>query len=283
MVKSFGVTDGVTQVKRLTGGLECDTFSFTLADRHLVMKLFSDGVLQARTEFENLSIVAAASVPTPDPILFDDEGKWFGSSTLVMSALPGAPELHPADVDTWTRGAATALASVHEIKPRTARTLQSPRWQRWQPSLDRTGPGTPRIERALDVLYASIEKYPTVFSHDDYNPGNVLFLDGALTGVVDWSDVVIEPRQAAVALFRHLLALHPGGDAPQRFLAHYESITRMSLADIALWDVLYGLRGMQPVEHWVRAYKGMGVTMTSEQIDRRSRRWITTALDRAEI
>jgi aminoglycoside phosphotransferase (APT) family kinase protein len=270
-------------MKRLTGGLECDTFSFTLDERHLVLKIFVEGDTRCRAEYENLGVVATASVSTPEPVGLDHEGHWYGTPALVMSALRGAPELHPSAINRWTRGAAAALASIHQIDPTTSIQLRTPRWQRWKPPVEDMGVAAPNTEHALALLYDRIERTPTVFSHDDFNPGNLLFVDGELSGVVDWSDVVIEPRQAAVALYRHMLALHPGGQASDMFSDHYESITGISFDDMALWDVLYGLRGVQPVKHWARAFRGLGVTITSEQINSRSRRWVEAALDKIDL
>jgi aminoglycoside phosphotransferase (APT) family kinase protein len=116
-----------------------------------------------------------------------------------------------------------------------------------------------------------------VFSHDDYNPGNVLFHDGDLSGVVDWADVTVEPAQAAVAQYRHLPAIHPGGAAPDQLLTAYLAWTGRHLADMPLWDVLYGLRGLPTVDHWVFAFDGLGVTLTVSDINTRSRNWIERA------
>jgi aminoglycoside phosphotransferase (APT) family kinase protein len=77
-------------------------------------------------------------------------------------------------------------------------------------------------------------------SHDDFSPGNLLYDGGQLSGVVDWADIVVEPRHGAVALFRHFLAIHPGGEAPELFLESYEHAAQTSLKDIPLWDVPMG-------------------------------------------
>jgi hypothetical protein len=103
--------------------------------------------------------------------------------------------------------------------------------------------------------------------------------------VVDWADVTFEPRQASVALFRHLLSVHPGGEAPGEFLAAYRAAAgvRIGLDDMASWDVLYGLRGIGPVAHWAHAYKQLDVALTADDINERSRRWVTSALTRCRV
>lgn len=130
----------------------------------------------------------------------------------------------------------------------------------------------------MDRLREIAANADPVFSHDDYNPGNVLCRSGRVSGVVDWAQVTIEPRQAAVALYRHMLAIHPGGDAPDGFLAAYETATRATLEHMPLWDLFYGLRALRPIDHWVRALHGHGVILTAEQIASRSIAWIEQAL-----
>ncbi len=283
MAKSLGSSHLPTGLKRLTGGLECETYRLDLGGRHLVVKVLTKNGSDAATEFDNLLVVTDADVPTPVPVRLDDAGNWFGFPAIVMSALPGKPTLYPADVDGWIMGAAGGLAAVHDLDPGNARAVRAPRWQRWRPLIDRVGDEAGAVEKRLGQLYERAEGDQKVFSHDDYNPGNVLFHDGDLSGVVDWADITIEPAQAAVAQYRHLLAIHPGGEAPGRFLAGYSAASGRELADLPLWDILYGLRGVGPVDHWVRAFDGLGVTLAVDEINERSLVWIRRALSRSGI
>jgi aminoglycoside phosphotransferase (APT) family kinase protein len=278
MAASLGFSGFPTELKRLTGGLECETYLFTLGNRRLVVKVCTRDGSDATTEFDNLSIVSAADVPTPDPVYLDASGDWFGVPAIVMSALPGSPDLHPVDVGRWVRGAANGLAAIHAVDSGNAQVVKVPRWQRWQPQVNTLGDRVGAVEDVLARFHERADRYPKVFSHDDYNPGNVLFHDGDLSGVVDWADVTVEPAQAAVAQYRHLLAVHPGGDAPDQFLAAYASASDRPLADMPLWDVLYGLRGLPAVDHWVRAFSGFGVDLTVDDINARSLDWVIRAL-----
>ena len=283
LAESLGSGHPPAAPKRLTGGLECETYLVILDADHLIVKVFTKDGSHAAEEFDNLNIVAEADVPTPDPLHLDDTGEWFGVPAIVMSALPGRPDLHPADIGRWVRGAAEGLAAIHDADPENARAVSVPRWQRWHPTFDNLGDQAAVVEAVLARLYERADDYPKVLSHDDYNPGNVLFNDGDLSGIVDWADVTVEPAQAAVAQYRHLLAIHPGRDSPDRFLAEYLAASSRQLADLPLWDVLYGLRGLRPVDHWVRAYDGFGVTLTVDEINARPTGWIKRALAECRI
>ncbi len=282
MALSLGTQGEIAEITTLTGGLECETSAFIYDGQRFVVKRFKAGErCSAVMEFENLSRVSRVNVPTPEPVFLDDDGVWFGTPAFVMTALPGRSGVALKDVQGCTDGAATALAAIHEFAPDVAGAAVVPRWRRWHPTTEGLGGDSVRAENALDALYVVAADAPIVFSHDDYNPGNVLFCGASLSGVVDWSDITVEPRQAAVALYRHMLAIHPGGRAPDRFLASYEAAADVRLDHMALWDVLYGLRGTGPVPHWVRALRAHGVPLTGDVIQARSLRWIRQALTHA--
>ncbi len=278
VARSLGSSQRPSDIQRLTGGMEAETFAFRLGDGRFVAKVCAKNADEATAEYDNLAVVSVSTVPTPEPVLLDFDGEWFGYPTVVMTALPGRPDMHPIDRRGWIKDAAEALVSIHAVPSSRATHLLSPRWQRWKPFTKGMGVDSDRVEALLARLYKRAKSLPTVLSHDDYNPGNLLFHDGHLTGVVDWADVTIEPREAAVALFRHFLAIHPGGDAPEVFLNAYERAASISLDDVPLWDVLYGLRGVRPVDHWVTACDRLGLAISSMDIQERSLAWVSQAL-----
>ena len=134
------------------------------------------------------------------------------------------------------------------------------------------------VEGVLQRLYAIAPNEPTVFSHDDLNPGNVLFSNGRLSGLVDWTDVALEPRDAAVALVRHQLAVIGHVDAAAAFLRAYEAAAHVTLYEQPMWDVLYGLRGLDRIDHWLHAFDEMGIRLTPQLVRSRSLDWIRQAL-----
>ncbi len=274
MARALGSREPPTNLNRLPGGLEGEAFSFRLHEQSFVLKVYAGEGSQARTEFDNLTVVSVARVPTPQPVLMDADGEWFQAPAIVMTALGGQPDMYPSDLTLWIDGAAEALASIHDLPSARASHIRAPRWQRWRPSTEGMGSDSSRADAVLAKLYERTGTSPTVLSHDDYNPGNLLYDGGRLSGVVDWADITIEPRQAAVAMYRHFLAIHPGGDTPDTFLDVYERAAKTSLGDLPLWDVLYGLRGLRPIDHWVLACEGLGLDITSSEIQERSRAWV---------
>jgi aminoglycoside phosphotransferase (APT) family kinase protein len=281
LARSLGSIEKPSDVRRLAGGMEAQTASFRLGNDHYVVKVCAKSGDEAEAEFDNLAVISVATVPTPDPVVFDAGGSWFGYPAVVMTALPGRPDMHPADPRMWIVDAAEGLTSIHAVPSARATDALPPRWRRWKPSSEGMGNEAAEVEILLARFYEHAESLPTVLSHDDYNPGNLLYHDGRLSGVVDWADITIEPREASVALYRHFLAIHPGGDAPEIFLYGYERAASASLDNIPLWDVFYGLRGVRPVDHWVTACERFGLAITSAEIQERSRQWVRRAVERA--
>src|SRR5262249_58615778 len=107
------VTPGarVTRVRRLAGAGMTDAYDVTLdrAPRHVVVKLYRDGDDTAPLEWGCLGFAQRVALPVPEPIVADLESVWFGRPTVVMSRLPGRPDMTPKDVDSSVAALAQAL------------------------------------------------------------------------------------------------------------------------------------------------------------------------------
>lgn len=178
--------------------------------------------------------------PTPvradaDALRFDAAGAWFGAPAIVMSRLPGRPQLTPSDVDAWIEALARTLAAMHDSAPGEAPDAprRSPPWDRWVPDgLPEHAP-TRRILTAVEGMRA--REWPErCFCHCDVHPANVLFTGDAVSGVVDWSAGRLAPVLNDVGRIRMELALRLDGDAPDRFASRYRSFSGRRLRSVHL-------------------------------------------------
>ena len=76
------------------------------------------------------------------------------------------------------------------------------------------------------------------FIHRDYHPGNTLWCNGRLTGVVDWTQGSWGSPAVDTAHMRWNLAVAYGPDTTERFLAHYRSLSADTELDQHYWDVV---------------------------------------------
>ncbi len=275
-----GVVEGVV---RLGGGLDCATHRFELGRRSFVLKRAKPGSDGIGDEFENLRFAKPCRVPTPEPIACDANGEWFGTPALIMSTLPGTHNLFPDDLALWVGQLAKALAAIHDTPVPGFPTRHPSRLDRWEPWTSEPDERVTAISGVVRELRVHADPSAWVFSHDDFHPGNCVFTEDLLTGVVDWAHATLEPRASAVAFCRKDLAIHPGGDTPDRFLAAYEAENGARVEDMDLWDILQGAGGLQWGHRWPPAFREVGVELNAGDVVDASARFVDDALIRRRL
>lgn len=78
-------------------------------------------------------------------------------------------------------------------------------------------------ERAIELRAAATPAYRATFIHRDFHPGNVLWLRGRCSGVVDWANACRGPAGCDVATCRANLIDLAGSRVADEFLAAYEA------------------------------------------------------------
>ena len=194
----------------------------------LVLRRYTDARVRAtepqypRTEAAALrALDGAPGVVVPRLIAVDETGEACDVPAVLMTRLDGRPTLTPPDVGVWVRGLAGALAAVHRLdgaglegsyaRWHDPRTVQPPRWTRHREAWARL------IEASRDLEPAG----ETVLLHRDYHPGNVLWQDGAVTGIVDWPNACRGVAGIDVGHCRRDIVMTHGIEAAEAVLAAY--------------------------------------------------------------
>ncbi|HVE75938.1 MAG TPA: aminoglycoside phosphotransferase family protein, partial [Actinomycetota bacterium] len=169
---------------------------------------------------------------TPEPLARDLKGSWFGTPALVMTRLPGRPNIRPRNLDTWLREIASALVTIQNVPLRkaTASLRKVHRVEDWEPPQGLRQ--TDLIKRAVNAVRRNLPealKAERAIGHGDFHPGNLLWSREKLTGVVDWSAAGIGPRTHEVAYCRADLTVLMGAGAAEDFRRIYEQISGQSL------------------------------------------------------
>ncbi|MDR7251293.1 Ser/Thr protein kinase RdoA (MazF antagonist) [Nocardioides sp. BE266] len=166
--------------------------------------------------------MAGTPVPAPTSLALDAEGAVAGVAAHLMSRLPGAP-LADLDDDAL-RAMADLLATLHAQRPDPPfRTFQSWAWEaKWVvPSWTRH-PGSWR--RAFEVLASPAPAYEPTFLHRDFGHRNLLWLDGAISGVVDWVETSTGPAWLDAAHAASNLAIMSDTARGESFLEAYAQV-----------------------------------------------------------
>ena len=186
-----------------------------------------------------LQRLAPTAVPAPELVAADPEGRFNdGVPSLVMTRVPGAVNLTPADPAQWLRHMAEVLPVIHAVTVPDdpfkiffdTDTLAPPAWSRWPD----------HWRAAIDLIRQDLPEYPPTFIHSDFQHFNVLWSRGRLTGVIDWTDPRNGPPDIDVGHCRLNLAILFSPETAERFRDVYESIAGRMVDP--RWDVISLLR-----------------------------------------
>jgi aminoglycoside phosphotransferase (APT) family kinase protein len=120
-----------------------------------------------------------------------------------------------------------------------------------------------------------------VLLHGDFWPGNILWRDGRLSGVVDWEDAKIGDPLADLAISRLDTLLIYGRDASLALTRAYAKSSGISIGGLPYWDLLAALRAATAIAEWAAGFPALGRPDLTEERLREELRWFAAgALER---
>lgn len=255
--RNFGASARVRDLEPMLGGHAGLTFGFGVdadgADRGAyIIKLAPRGVRrEGNTDVYRtaplLRTLHGQGLPVPDvPFAAPDEAE-FGVPYVVMARLPGREffiwDPHPS-FDRSAAAAAPLWRQTAEVLPRIHKVdwrAHLPNWEaprpleveisRWEP-IYRKALEPEWIEHADRLRRQLLKTLPADpllgIVHGDYQPGNCLYAEGRLTGVIDWELV----RIGAVLLDIGWLMFCADGDFWTDEIRPVAPVSPAELADI---------------------------------------------------
>ncbi|HUC01165.1 MAG TPA: aminoglycoside phosphotransferase family protein [Solirubrobacterales bacterium] len=200
----------------------------------------------------------------------DFDGRWSESPTSLISWLDGQPDITPADPGEWARELGRALAVVHAVPAERLVELPSVFDGRGGSREILGGPLAAEVRSRWSEIVAA----PEVLTHNDYWSGNVVWRDGRLTGIVDWSGAVRGPRGFDLGWCRLDLVLLFDERIADDFLEAYEAGTGRAMGDIRLWDCWAAARSDGGVTSWAPNYQPLGrADLDEDELRRRHAQW----------
>ncbi|MFL5793767.1 MAG: phosphotransferase family protein [Actinomycetota bacterium] len=198
-----------------------------------------DPDFNAAREAAILELLAPTPVPAPVLVAADPDGAVCDVPALLLARLPGGPPDLEGDPDPGPvlQGLAAALPPIHAVAlPGTVvpayRRFYEP--ERLAPPAWSARPGL--WARAFEVAAGPPPPHRPCLIHRDYHPGNTLWLDGRLVGVVDWVGGSWGPPSVDLGHMRLNLAWDLGLEAADRFLAAHHALT--GFGHHPYWDVV---------------------------------------------
>ena len=179
---------------------------------------------------------------------------------MVLEYLDGEPEFSPANVTDMVQQMATALAHIHrvvitrEFDFMRRRHFSAERHVLHPPELLDATLDEPGLRSALMKVWPWHQHNADALLHGDFWPGNLLWSNGKLVGVLDWEGAAVGDPLADVAVSR-LDILWAFGETPMHtFTECYREQTQLDWRNLARWDLLAALRPMSNLARWAQAY-----------------------------
>jgi aminoglycoside phosphotransferase (APT) family kinase protein len=205
-------------------------------------RLATDPWYVPENEATVLGLLDDAEVPAPRLLAVDALARVCDLPALLTTRLTGRPVDRPKDVKVFLGDMAWTLARVHEVESRGDTWLPAYRTY-YDPAIDgdRRPPAWSSSQALWDRVFRILDGPAPAgaegFIHRDYHPGQILWADGRLSGVVDWTTGCHGPFGIDLARMRLNLALHVGVDATVAFLDAYRSAAGTEPRD-PYWDLL---------------------------------------------
>ena len=268
-----------------------DTVSSSGQRRRFVVKRMTDAPdsERAAADYYGLQIARRHGIPAPEPILLDATGEMLGTPGIVTKFARGRQIANPENTDEWARDLADLLLRIHDVSP-DANERQgiydgndlglyflSGHW----PEAMSGHPLSDTIYSAIRELRFGIRKVPPVFLHMDYWPGNVLWLDGRVSAVLDWDAAGYGEPALDVGYFRMNMYLRGIKEAADIFLEHYEA-ARGPVLNLGFWELAAAARPLPDPAAWIPSSREMGdLGATDDRADTDYYEFVEDAIRRA--
>jgi aminoglycoside phosphotransferase (APT) family kinase protein len=140
-----------------------------------------------------------------------------------MSRLPGSPLTEVTDAHLHAM--ADLLATIHAVRPAEPfRTFQSWAWaEKWVVPAWTQHHGS--WSRAFEVLSGPPPAFEPTFLHRDFSHRNLLWQNGAISGVVDWVETSTGPAWLDAGHAASNLAVMFGVGPAVAFLEHWAAVS----------------------------------------------------------
>ena len=216
---------------------------------------------RATADFHGLGIARKHGIPAPEPLYLDETGELLGLPGIVTGFIEGEQVSHPEDVRAWAVDIARMLLRVHGIRPSAddRRHIYDGREMglyflggHW-PETMAGHPLTAPIFEAVLELRAGLSRVPPVLLHMDYWPGNILWSQGRISGLVDWDAASYGDPALDVGYFRMNMYLRGIKEAADIFLDYYESESG-PVENLGFWELACAARPLPAPALWLPEY-----------------------------
>jgi aminoglycoside phosphotransferase (APT) family kinase protein len=213
----------------------------------------------AATEYRLLELLHRLGLPVPRPFHADESGTIAPGPCLLIEYIDGARMDKPSDLPDFTRQLAEALAALHGTGlARPDVPFLADACDQITARLGTRPAGAGEFGNEAAIRAALTDNWPPprlnepAVLHGDFWPGNMLWRDGQLVGVVDWEDALFGDPLADLAVARLEIGWFFGGEAMDMLTAQYLACRpAVDVSALPVWDLRAALRACAfPLSTW---------------------------------
>jgi aminoglycoside phosphotransferase (APT) family kinase protein len=211
----------------------------------------------ATDEFRLLQLLQTAGLPAPMPCYLDAAGEFFGTPLIVIEYIEGVTVFSLADVPDILSQMAEHLALLHQTSfPPGDLAFLPDQQAHWTEKLRARPPHLDDslqegvIRDALEAAWPPPRRNPTALLHGDFWPGNLLWREGRLAGIIDWEDAARGDPLIDLAVSRLDLLWAFDAAAMERFTRDYAALARLDMTNLPYWDLCAALRPANRLSEW---------------------------------
>ncbi len=237
----------------------------------------------AADEFKLLQCLRAAQLPAPEPYLLDESGELFPAPYIVVEYIEGSTDFAPSGLPDALLQLACGLAAIHNVDISTFDLSCIPDNDKiygakiaTRPALTDESLQEGRIRDILEAAWPLPRRNKDALLHGDFWPGNVIWNDGRLAGIIDWEDARTGDPLADLGNSRLEVLWAFGVDAMRSFTGHYMSAAAPGLdyTDLPYWDLCAALRPAFKIAEWA------GGPVREKRMRERHRLFVRQAVDK---
>ena len=224
-------------------------------------------------EFKLLQLLHSVGLAVPEPYYLDQSGEIFPTPYVVIEYIDGETIFGTHAIADFIPQLAMQLQRIHEddcsnldvsFLPRHAEKVAEKIGER--PAIIDEEFEEGRVRDVLEEIWPLSQQNRSVLLHGDFWPGNILWRNGRIVGVIDWEDAALGDPLADVANSRLELLWAFGIEAMQRFTHHYQSLAGIDFANLPYWELYAVLRRISQIAGW-------GLDEITEKTMRERLRW----------
>lgn len=243
---------------RLSGGVSADVYRLEVeagdgARRSVILRVHgpSHNGHPAVVEFEILRAVTGLGICAPRALALDESLRHIPHPFLILDHIDGETAFPTGAADNQITRMAEMLAKVHSLPIAGLPTLPTrndplPEIFDYLPQDAEFAALRQRLSEMGDTAYEGTG----ALLHGDFWPGNLLWKDQHLVGILDWEDAAYGDPLSDVACTALELTYVAGADGAKHFVRTYARLRPIEPRRFALWQIYVAATGHHSMAGW---------------------------------